>query len=184
MSNALIAWSALIISILSLLVNFYRIYRDRGKIKAWSKIVYHQNHQTENLQREPVIHLYVVNIGLRPIILTDLCMTKKKYGVSCYALNPKDIGEVDNSNILDAISKFEDSLLAHKSNIKLDDGDIYEMQIKHTDYHLYMIESDEDYTIANKMFFTDILDKRIRIKDGEKSLKILAKYEKECKTDD
>ncbi len=179
MSNAIIiAWIALSISLLSLIVNFYRIYRDRSKIVAWSKIIYHQNHQTSNLREEPVLHLYAINIGLRPIILTDVCSINKKHETQCRYLNTESINTNNISNLTEVISKLEDNLLAHKSNIRLEDGDVYEIKIKHTDYHDYLL-ANKEYSLADKMFFRDILGKKYKIKNSKKCIKILDDFNKD-----
>ena len=166
-TNIYLTYFAIIISVISLFVSMYRIYRDRSKLYAYSNISYDHSKSLDN--PPPVLSIYAVNIGTRPITLTDfgLYVSRKKFSWS--PLKPEPIKTNSNG----AIIKFP-SNLAHNIGIKMEDGDIYEIRIYHDDYReLYDTNLEAE---ANKYFFKDVLGNKYFIKGSKKGIKILLNY--------
>ncbi len=73
--ESVVSWLAVFISVVSLLVSAYAIYRDRSRVKVFCKVVYDcSKDQSENLDNPPpFLRIYAVNTGKRAIFLSDLC---------------------------------------------------------------------------------------------------------------
>lgn len=174
----IIPWVALIIASFSLFVNIYRIYRDRNKLVIRSELIYKQS-INEN-RNTPTIVIYVINIGLRPIRLVNFgIFTDSKNNYNEMNIKTTDDQSIDlnNDNINEEINNI---FLAHNNNIKLEDGDIYEMNISYNDFDFYM-NSASNYAPATGMYFKDILGKKYYIKGIKKNIEKLIHFNKDNK---
>lgn len=170
----IVPWVALLIALFSLFINSYRIYRDKHKLVTWSEII--TKCSMENNKEYPVLRIYAVNIGLRPITLTEFgfyAKSKKHY----IGKNIKPLEDIP-SDIFDPEfeSKISQKSLAHENKIRLEDGDIYEMQIKYDEFDMFYDTYNENAELAKQMYFKDILGKKYYIKDSENNIKILNNY--------
>lgn len=164
---AIVSWLALFISVISLSVSIFRIYRDRSKLIVWSEIVYH--HSAKDNKEYPVMHLYAVNAGLRPITITDVGYTVSKNKSEWTPIKPVYDMPL-NLSVSDTEFKLPQQL-AHEIGIRLEDGDIYEMRIRHNDYDMFI--STRFDGLAKKMFFKDILNNKHYIKNSSNDIKKL-----------
>lgn len=163
-----IPWVAICLSILSLFVSVYRIYRDRSKLFAFCEVVYDSSKDLEN--PPPVLKIYAVNRGLRPITLTDFGFQVSKKSATWTPLKPEPI-ETDEEGYLLSFPQN----LSHNVGIKMEDGDIYEVRINHDDYE-YLYSSSHDFKEAEKYFFKDILGKRYFVKGSKKGIRAVLKH--------
>lgn len=172
---------AIVISLFSLFINFYKIHRDKSKLKVWAKIFYAEDFYSNLDDRKyyPVMQIFIVNAGLRPIIITDIGMMFKDKSVRYKHIKENDEATkvhltTDDENIVEKIEKlFIVDNLSHKYSIKLDDGDIYEIRIKYDDYYEYI---DFEKDAAFKVYIRDIFGNNHYVKNSRQCLKILNEY--------
>ncbi|EOG7752856.1 hypothetical protein ACLIOB_003496 [Vibrio cholerae] len=170
--ESVVTWSALVISVISLLVSGYAIYRDRSRVKVFCKVIYDcSKDQSENLDNPPpFLRIYAVNTGKRAIFLSDLCGYISRKSSSSWALKDEPI-VFDEHGLPSVVS----SGFVHDVAVRLDDGDIYEYRIKHDDYtKLYAVN--HDGLLFKKYFLTDVLGKKYPVKGSKKGIEKLLKY--------
>jgi hypothetical protein len=170
--ESVVPWLALWISVVSLLVSAYAIYRDRSRVKVFCKVVYDcSKDQSENLDNPPpFLRIYVVNTGKRAIFLSDLCGYISRKSSSSWALKDEPI-VFDEHGIASVVS----SGFVHDVGVRLDDGEIYEYRIKHDDYtKLYAVN--HVGVLFKKYFLTDVLGKKYPVKSSKKGIEKLLEY--------
>lgn len=172
---------AIVISLFSLFINFYKVHRDKSKLKVWAKIFYAEDFYSEpdNRKYYPVMQIFIVNAGLRPITITDIGMMFKDKSVRYKHIKENDeLADIhlngNDENIVEKIEKlFIIDNLSHKYGIKLDDGDIYEIRIKFGDYYEYI---DFEKDVAQKVYIRDIFGNDHFVKNSKQCLKILNEH--------
>ncbi|MDD2356420.1 MAG: hypothetical protein PHX13_00745 [Thiovulaceae bacterium] len=166
-----IPWVALIISVISLIVSIYKIYRDKSELVTWSEIVYHQS--LKDGKSYPVMYLYAVNKGLRPITLTDIGFEVSNYENVLTRIKPMEDIALDISDI-DFESKIPQQL-SQDIGVRLEDGDIYEIRIQYDEYYKFL-SAYHNFEVAKKMFFKDVLGTHYYVKNSNKHINILDNY--------
>lgn len=170
---------AIVISLFSLFINFYKIHRDKSKLKVWAKILYTEDifSHPDDRKYYPVMQIFIVNAGLRPITITDIGMSFKDKSMSYKHIKENDeIADINlnNENLAEKIEKlFIVDNLSHKYGIKLDDGDIYEIRIKYDDYYKYI---DFDKHAACKVYIRDIFGIDHYVSNSKRCLKTLNEH--------
>ncbi|HDY7997985.1 TPA: hypothetical protein ACGUON_004727 [Vibrio vulnificus] len=170
--ESVVSWLAVFISVVSLLVSAYAIYRDRSRVKVFCKVVYDcSKDQSENLDNPPpFLRIYAVNTGKRAIFLSVLCGYVSRRASSSWAL--KEVPVVFDKNGAPSVVS---SGFVHDVAVRLDDGEIYEYRIRHDDYtKLYAI--DHDGVLFKNYFLTDVLGKKYRVKGSKKGIEKLLAY--------
>jgi hypothetical protein len=167
-TDQIIPWIAICLSLLSLFVSVYRIYRDRSKLFAFCEVVYDNTKNPEN--PPPVLKIYAVNRGVRPITLTDFGFQVSKKSVTWTPLKPEPIETDEEGYFL----SFPQNLF-HNIGIKMEDGDIYEVRGGHEDYDS-LYSSNHDFKEAEKYFFKDILGNRYYVKGSKKGIHRILKH--------
>ncbi|SUC52769.1 Uncharacterised protein [Pseudoalteromonas nigrifaciens] len=170
--GSLVPWLALLISVVSLLVSAYAIYRDKSRVKVFCKVVYDcSKDESENLDNPPpFLRIYAVNTGKRPIFLSDLCGYISRKSSSFWALKDEPI-VYDEHGIPSVVSSY----FVHDVGVRLDDGEIYEYRIEHDNYtKLYAVNNGG--ALFKKYFLTDVLGQKYPVKDSKKGIKKLLEY--------
>jgi hypothetical protein len=165
-------WLAIILSVLSLYISAYRIYRDRSKLYVFSEVVFDcsSDQSADQTNPPPFLRVLAVNKGARPIILTDFGGQVNKKSATWWSL--KNDLVLDDKNCKPLLFS---SGLAQNIGVKIEDGDVYELRIKHDDYtKIYSIN--HDFLEFNKLFFRDVLGKKYFVKNSPKGIKQLLQY--------
>ena len=173
--QSIVPWLALLISVVSLFVGVYSIYRDRGRVKVFCKVVYDcSKDQSKNLDNPPpFLCIYAINTGKRAIYLSGFCGYISRKSSSYWVLKEDPI-VFDEHGIPSIIS----SGFVHDVGVRLDDGEVFEYRIKHDDYRkLYAIN--HDCSSIKKYFATDILGNKYPVKGSKKGIKKLLEYKAE-----
>lgn len=140
-----IPWVAILLSLLSLFVSVYRIYRDRSKLYAFCNVFY--DGTKDPVSPPPVLHIYAVNRGLRPITLIDFGFQVSRKSVIWTPLKPEPVGTNEEGYAVNFPQN-----LSHNIGVKMEDGEIYEVRVDSEDFgNLY--SSNHDYKEAKKYFF-------------------------------
>jgi hypothetical protein len=165
-------WLAIALSLLSLAINAYRIYRDRSKLYVFSEVVFDcSKDQSEDLSNPPpFLKILAVNKGARPIVLTDFGGQINKKLASWWPLKNDLVQSEENK-----VPCLFNSGLAQNIGIKIEDGDVYELRIKHDDY-TKLYSTYNDFLEFKKLFFKDVLGKKYFVKNSPKGLKELLQY--------
>ncbi|MBE9398289.1 hypothetical protein IOQ59_13590 [Pontibacterium sp. N1Y112] len=159
---------AVFISVASLVVSGYRIYRDRSKLCAFATVVLDGSKDPEN--PPPQLRIYAVNRGPRPVILTDFGSQISRKESSSTPINSEKIDRDDGGDFIKLPEQ-----LAHNIGVKLEDGDIYEVRIKHDDMtELY--DAFHSGKRVKKFFFKDVLGKKYFVKSSRKGIDTLCDY--------
>lgn len=164
-------WLAISLSVLSLYVSVYRIYRDRSKLYVFSEICFDcSKDQSEDLSNPPpFLKILAVNKGSRPIILT--CFggeTNEKKSATWLLNNALTLNNSSKSLVFS-------SGFAHDVGVKIEDGDVYEIRINHDDYET-LYNTNDGIIEYKKLFLKDVLGKKYFVKNSAKGLKTLFEY--------
>lgn len=172
----IISTVAIAISFFSLFINFYEMYRNKSKLKVWAKILYAEDIYSdfENKKYNPILQIFIVNKGLRPIIINDICISFNDGSLRCNCLKEESKTLDIRLNDINSLKKIEklmvDNGLSHVYGIKLEDGDVFEIRIKHDDLYKYY---DFEKGAAYKFFIRDIFGTNHYVKNSKKYLKVL-----------
>jgi hypothetical protein len=160
----IVAVVALLLSASSLAVSVLTYRRDRSKVRAWSKILWHENGPEPST---PVMQVRIMNVGRRPIALMHLV---KKAGRNAWSrtlmrpqLNAKDTFEV--------IQELERTSLAHIAAIKLAEGEVFEHAFRPEDCDEFIASHLERPTYADILLIEDVAGKRYPVQNSAEHLK-------------
>lgn len=98
----LIPWVAIAISILSLIVSMYRIYRDRSMLVTYSEIVHDDTR--DPFDPPPFLRILAVNRGNRPITLTDFGISVSRKETTWTPLKPEPV-QLNEYGFLEGVSR-------------------------------------------------------------------------------
>ena len=119
---------AVVLSVISLGVSIYAIYRDRSRFLAFSEIVY-KDDMTNYGKTIPTLRVYAVNRGSRPVVITSFGFQVKRGEEVSRPLRPE---EINLAGAADGLQMPEN--LAQNVGLRMGDGDVYEMRIVPSDY--------------------------------------------------
>lgn len=167
-TEQVIPWIAIFLSLLSLFVSVYRIYRDRSKLFTYCEIRYDNTKDPDN--PPPVLNIFAVNKGTRPITLTDFGFHVTRRGACWSPLKPEPIESDDEGYLVSFPAN-----LAQNVGIKMEDGDIYEIRVRHDD-HCSLYSTNHDFKEAKKYFFKDVLGKKYFVKGSKSAINTLLQH--------
>ncbi len=167
-TEQIIPWIAIFLSLLSLAASIYSIYRDQSKLFTYSEIIYDSSRNIEN--PSPILKIYAVNVGSRPITLTDFGFQLPRKSSHCSPLKPEPCQTDSEGNFI----SYPDNL-AHNVGIKMEDGDIYEIRIRHDD-HINLYSTHDGLEEAEEYFFKDVLGNKFFVKGSREGIKTLLNH--------
>ena len=167
-TDQIISWVAINLSVISLIVSVYRIYRDRSKLFTFCEIIYDAT--TDPVNPPPVLRIYAINKGIRPVTITEFGLHVTRKSASMSLLKPESLKESDEGYVVG----FPENL-SQNVGIKMEDGDIYEIKVRHDDYdRLY--DCNYDAKKVKKYFIRDVLGRKYFVKGSKSAIKTLLKY--------
>lgn len=167
-TEQIIPWIAIFLSVFSLFVSVYRIYRDRSKLFTYCEIFYDDTKDPD--KPPPVLKIIAVNRGARPVTLTDFGFQVARKSACWSTLKPEPI-ETDDKGYL---VSFPESL-AQNVGIKMEDGDIYEIRVRQGD-HISLYSANHDFKEAKKYFFKDVIGKKYFVRGSKSAIKTLLQH--------
>jgi hypothetical protein len=146
---------AILLSSISLILSGYSIFRDRSKIKSWSYLFY-------DYVDKPSLRMIFVNKGRRPIYLKHISY-KFNSGTTQSPFNNPGVSTNENNELIDI-----KPMLAHKSCIRLTEGETYEEIIKFDSWYRIINTQGDHVEYANSIWVEDVEGKKYKIKNAIK----------------
>lgn len=170
--TTLLALFALLVSVGSLTLSAVSLLRDRSRVVAWSKIMWHQGGTFESPREVPVLHVFAMNDGRRPVSLLNLV---KRNGKQLWWSGLQE-PELSDRSLTDAhafIEELQRNSVAHLSSIRLEEGEIFEKVLKTKDCPSFISLHGEKPQEASHLYVEDVRGKLYAVRDAKKHLKKL-----------
>ena len=166
----IISVAALLISGCSFAAVVFSIRRETGRICAWTSVSL--ENQTPGRAR---MHLYVANIGHRPVLIRNLIRTAGK-STWRSLLNAPSIGDGERvTNVSPAPGGLVRKSVAHLSTVKLCEAEVFEVVFEAKDFATFTKAYERDICIAMQLFVDDVTGRRYPVADAEENLEKLGR---------
>ncbi|WP_312975699.1 hypothetical protein [Stutzerimonas nitrititolerans] len=161
--------AAVFISAISAGITLFGYIRDKSKIIAWSEVVYDKSKSLDN--PPPCFYLKIVNIGRRPIVLTDI----EKIGKNGRWRNPLAEPELDKP--IDTVlkeKKIKDIFSTKNTSKVLQEAEFFEASYDLEDFRFEVFSFDDDKLVeATNFFIMDILGKKYPVRNAKKNISVM-----------
>jgi len=165
----IVSFAALFVSACSFLVAVLAYRRDRSKVRAWSRIYWHQ--QGPGVQY-PVMYIRVVNKGRRAISILNLVKTARPHR---WWEPLKQVEVPMGSDLREYMEEIHRKSVSHFAAIRLAEDESFEVVFKPKEFPDHFIFTHEDVVaIATRLFVEDVGGKCYSVRNARKHLKELA----------
>lgn len=169
----IIAISALLISLITLIFTIFNFLRDRSKVRVWSELYYTPASNSTDLDKlVPNLKIRIVNAGRRPIVISALIQVSLNFEYRSTSIIPPNLPH-DGLGTLLNIPSIEDFSVQNTSLV-LDEGKAFEIFIRYDDWMHYLINEDYDrngyYEEVEKLYIEDVFKNKFYVKNSKENI--------------